>query len=204
MVDSSLDNLAANGIINYDAEAYIKGTPPRYVGSPRMNQYPPFEQPLMVYEPGIQGFNPQMPKQPHHDEYTPKKHSNINWRNALLATMLGGLGIYGGIKLTKFINKFRNKKFQNVGKTPAPAPAPATNAAASAATATTATAQTAGKTPTASKIGNWFKDLYKKGADRFAKLPKWGKIATVSLAALTGLYGLYKATTPTNPNQAHH
>lgn len=202
MVDSSLDNLAANGIINYDADAYIKGTPARYVGSPRMNQYPPFEQPLMVYEPGVQAFNPQMPRQPHQDEYTPKKHTSVNWRNTLLATILGGLGIYGGIKLTKFVNKFRNKKFLNIGKTPTPAPTPATNAAAS--TATNAATQTAGNTQTSSGKGKWFKDLYKKASDGFAKLPKWGKIATVSLAALTGLYGLYKATTPTNQNQSHY
>jgi len=40
---NSMDNLAANGIINFDADAYVNGTPPRYIGNPGMNAGLPFE-----------------------------------------------------------------------------------------------------------------------------------------------------------------
>lgn len=43
---NSLDNLAANGIINFDADAYVNGTEPRFYGSPRLNTCLPLDNPI--------------------------------------------------------------------------------------------------------------------------------------------------------------
>lgn len=57
---NSLDRLATGGIINFDADAYVKGTPPRYVGNPSEEVYPPGEAPLtgapMAYGYGMSSY----------------------------------------------------------------------------------------------------------------------------------------------------
>lgn len=47
---TSLDSLAANGIIDFDANSYITGAPPRYAGRLNNNNYLPYQQPLMSYD----------------------------------------------------------------------------------------------------------------------------------------------------------
>lgn len=78
----ALDNLAANGIINYDANSFIYGVPP-------------IEQPLMYGYPGPYGY-PQQPNDSfvHHNA---NKHSPTN-RN-LLTILLGGLTLLVGLNL---------------------------------------------------------------------------------------------------------
>lgn len=44
---TSLDSLAQNGIIDFDANSYLTGAPARYVGKPYSENYLPFQQPLM-------------------------------------------------------------------------------------------------------------------------------------------------------------
>jgi len=46
MESNSLDSLASGGIINFDADAFVKGTKPRYVGNPGAEIYLPGDTPL--------------------------------------------------------------------------------------------------------------------------------------------------------------
>jgi len=49
---TSLDSLAANGIIDFDANSYLTGAPPRYAGKLYSNNSLPYQQPLMdMYSP---------------------------------------------------------------------------------------------------------------------------------------------------------
>ena len=47
MSSNSLDNLATNGIINFDADAFVRGTTPKFVGTPT-DEYSYGDAPLMA------------------------------------------------------------------------------------------------------------------------------------------------------------
>lgn len=175
MGNTSFDSLAANGIINFDADAYIRGTTPRYVGNPNMGNGLPFEQPLNAM-PSFPPLGSQLPHQPIKDEFSHEKHEKKekDWKELLTLGVIGGTAVYAGIKYKNSIKKMFSKKV----KTPPPsATAGATTAATAATTATTAT--TAGKS-----------------AARKAKIQAFFKNKTVKIAGLVGvgliaLYGLY-------------
>lgn len=100
MGTNSLDNLAANGIIDFDADAYVKGTPPRYSGNPRGYVGPIEDMPLMaspsygVYPGAHLSGHPQHDAFVNHEE----KHSNPGWKRALMTILVAGLAVVGGIK----------------------------------------------------------------------------------------------------------
>lgn len=111
----SLDNLAANGIIDFDAEAYVKGVPPRFVGHQERYIGLPGEMPLMA-EPPIYGVHPgsHLSGHPHKDgfEYPEiEEGSNPSWKKALMTVLLSGLAVIGAVKYRGKIAKlFQEKK----------------------------------------------------------------------------------------------
>ncbi|MFA7659263.1 MAG: hypothetical protein WCY19_07500 [Candidatus Gastranaerophilaceae bacterium] len=177
MGTNSLDNLAKNGVINFDADSYIKGVPPRYVGDPDGYVGLPFEQPL----PAMQGTG-QLSGQPSKDAFV--KHDEVktsatDWKKALMGVILAGLATFGVLKAGKI---YKNRKATKAAKAkPAPTAAPA-----------------AAQNPTTDKK-KFFKGasekvskFFKSVPEKWSKLPKAGRITIESLAGLLGLYGIYK------------
>jgi len=164
---TALDNLASSGIIDFDADAYVKGTPARYVGNPDPAAgYLPFDQPLPAF-PAQYGPAPQLPAQPRQDAFvTHNKEEGLpSWKKALAVVVLGGFAVLAGVKHKDKITKFLKStwtKLKTVGKnltapTPPPAPKPA---------------------PVAAK-------------SKF-KIPKWAKVTGIGLGSLLVVGGIYK------------
>jgi len=102
-----LDNLATSGIIDFDANAYIKGTKPRYVGRPQSTNYPPFERPSQAYpvhqEPPLVAHS-----QPIKDELV--KHDKQSWKKVLLGALAAGVTLLGVVKLKGKISSLSKAK----------------------------------------------------------------------------------------------
>lgn len=116
MGTNALDNLAANGIIGFDADAYVKGTTPRYVGNP-YKEYRglPFEEPLpiMPAQHGISG-GPKLGGEPEKDAFI--SHEEPKSNHTSLKSMIAGITVAGlGIYLLTKTNKI--KEFLKFGKT---------------------------------------------------------------------------------------
>ena len=91
---NALDMAAANGILDYDGAAFLTGTSPRYMGSPKfpvsganLNQ-PMTDQ--MVYT------NPQQ-----------KQSKNPFWKKLLFGALMVGVGILG-LKKLKLLPSLKN------------------------------------------------------------------------------------------------
>ena len=128
---TSLDNLTSNGVINFDAEAYIKGTHAKNIASP---SYLPFEQPLNAF--GSPGQAPTMHQgQPRQDEFVTKHESSAapaDWKKAATAVLIAGLAVFGGIKFKSKISALFAKKPPTAATTPTAANATTTTAATAA------------------------------------------------------------------------
>lgn len=194
---SSLDQLATYGVINFDAESYIKGKAPRYVGAPNGNPGLPFDQPIGA--PGVyQGA--QLSGQPHKDEFVNKEgeqeqeSKNPSWKKVLAGVVAAGAATFLGVKYgPKIASKFKK----------APVPAPTASTATTAAVVPPVSPPPAAKV---SKIKNAFskikrgvskvftktKDLAKKIWPKFKALPKGVQIGAYIAGGLTVLYGVYK------------
>lgn len=165
MSSAALDNLAVNGVLNFDADAYIKGTPPRYIGHPNNGNGIPFEQPL-PYAPMYPPLGAQLPHQPIHDEFKSESHNKpVGWKEVLTLGIVGSLAVAAGLKFKKGIVKLFSKKAPKVTTPP-----PATSTAAST---------TAKKSKSITNLFNWFKNS------------KPAKITAAVAVGLLGLYGLY-------------
>lgn len=117
---STLDNLVANGVLNFDADAYVRGDRPRYAGNPFGSQELPFDQPIcpsMYPYASYGGYAPIMPPQPNADAFINRyEHSNANSAKEVLITGgLIGLGIYALHKVNK-LGGFFKEKLSNIGK----------------------------------------------------------------------------------------
>ena len=163
---SALDNLAANGVINFDADAYIQGKPARYVGEPKA--YLPFDQPLNVYQGG------PLSGQPAHDTFVnqlDKPAGPADWKQAATAVLLAGLAVFVGVKYKdKIVSLFKKKPVA------APVTAPPVAAAPIAEAATTAK-----------------KSIFKRIGEKIKAMPKWAKITTGIVGGLFVLYQTAKA-----------
>jgi hypothetical protein len=119
MATNSLDNLAANGIIDFDADSYVKGKAPRYVGDPDGYTGLPLDRPLMAEPYGISP-GAQLSGHPARDAFVnhgDKHHGNPTWKKALAAVLIAGLAVFGGIKYKdKIANLFKKIKTLNVQK----------------------------------------------------------------------------------------
>lgn len=216
MGSNSLDSLAANGIINFDADAFIKGTPPRYVGSPEEPLYLPFDKPLpdMFESHGKVGHGQNAGEGEGNNPFLSKVHGTNNvssLKEFLMIALVGGVGAFliakrkslaGHCKnikgktenfftscKEKITSPFKSKPKAVTASVSAAAAAPAVTAAT---TATTATAATTGTTA-AAKEAKGIKGFFSKiKALRWGNMPKWGKITTVSSVGLIALYGAYR------------
>ena len=103
----SLDMLAQNGILDYDAPAFVTGQNPRYVGSPDK-----------IPSPFVGGV-PNAPalKQPQTDSYSPNKENIVHpsswkkWAFASLALGIVGIGIFNRKSIVNTVkNTFNNLK----------------------------------------------------------------------------------------------
>lgn len=190
MSNGALDNLAMNGIIDFDADAYIKGTTPRYVGNPGSYNQIPFEAPIpaMHSQPPADMYL-QHPEQNEghggHDPFAYTAHkSTFNWKAGLLGAITVGLGTFGAVKW------YQHRKAK-LAKKQAQAALNAQNAA-NAANATNTASNTTTNTAKKSildrikSLGTTIKTTWQN------KIPKWGKITAGVVGGLALLYGVFK------------
>jgi hypothetical protein len=180
MSNGSLDDLAANGIINFDANAYIKGTPPRYVGRPEREYGLPLEQPVFD-APTLQeiSHNIHLNSEPAKDAFISHTKKNnkleITWPQVLTIGSIAALAIYSRNKIKSWLGGSKNKITQNfkfmeqikdyVNKVKAKI------------------------TPEATKT----EKVVKKSKNFISKLPKWAKITGGITAGLLALFGIFKS-----------
>lgn len=103
---NNLDNLAREGIIDFDATAFVTGTKPRYIGNPSYAQLP---------MPDMTGIDTGNLKQPSKDEIiyaNPDKNwaasKNPLWKKLLFGGIAATLIVLGGKKL------YKAKPFKNI------------------------------------------------------------------------------------------
>ena len=104
---SKLDLLASNGVIDFDAGAYMMGTTPRYVGNPSLGTELPLDRPLPAWPVY------KLPAQPSADAFISKDTTVIkekSWKNALAGVIVAGLAIFTGLKLKSKISALFKKK----------------------------------------------------------------------------------------------
>lgn len=107
MSSSSLDSLASNGVINFDADAYIKGTQPRYVGNPEQSSLP-LEGPMNTASHGVTPGD-KLSGGPKRDAYVgslgTEEHKKTSFPKILTGAIAAGLAIFGGIKVKSAFDK---------------------------------------------------------------------------------------------------
>ncbi len=193
---TSLDSLAQNGILNFDANAYLNGTPPRYIDKPYGDRnYSPFEQPLMNmpspygmgygmgygmspmgYQAPWSSVRPSMHAQPRHDEFAVEKaHDSKNINGWLAGITAGVLGTWG---VTKFFDIRAKKKAEKAAKK--------------------AAEELKNKTKKATidlkdlkgfeKVKGWFKNI----GIKLTNAPKWVKISGITTISAAGLIFLLR------------
>ncbi len=188
---NALDSLASNGIIDFDADAFVRGTTPRYVGDPDGPTYLPFERPLLA-EPYLGGKH--LSGQPKHDEYVSphNKKSHLNWKQALAGVIVAGLLVLGGIKckgLFTRIGKLFSKK-KNAGT----APKEGFFARIKSKVKGFFEKNKSAVTTKIAKSEETAKKAKVSIGDKIKNMPKWAKITAGVSAGLLGLYGLFKMT----------
>lgn len=99
---SSLENLSSNGIVNFDAEAYVKEGHSKYAENHENDAYLPFDKPLLA-TPHLYGVQPgpHLGGHPEIDAFIShkKEHPPLNWKQILIGLGAAGLATFGGIKL---------------------------------------------------------------------------------------------------------
>lgn len=212
---NSLDSLATNGIINFDADAFIKGTPPRFAGSPEAPVYLPGEQPLNTFEPSRpHEGGPKLQGEAEKDAFIHKDAENneggTSWKKILTIGLLSGLAIFGASKLKKLPkglqnigesikNLFTNKKggvFKRIKKSVnsfvTGKPAKGSKTKKGPKTPNVGNAKSAKITKTTKTLAEKFS---LKGRGPFVK---WTALAAT---ALLGLYGAYEVLIPHKKGQ---
>lgn len=193
--NSSLDLLASNGIIDFDANAFVKGTPPKFFGTPN-NQN------------GVQAYGvtpgAKLNSEPVQDAFVKreKEHTPPNWLSLLTGSIVSVLGVFGIVKAKNFFDNIKAKGAtasngstslfsiikgnltkikDNITSFVKPKNAPNNTGNASNATTTVKAV--------AEKVGFW------------AKHPKL-KVTGVGALAALGLYGLYEVVAKPKPHNA--
>lgn len=202
MSSNSLDSLAANGIISFDADSYVKGTKPRFVGNPESGISSPLQQasPAQSVTPGE-----KLSGEPVKDAFVKREdeneHKGSSLAKILTGAAVGALAVFTGMKIR---SGFTTKKS---------AKAEAKNTEVSPETKTTTKENKKGFfTKCKETITSWFDkskkqveeatEKVKKSAEEVAKdkkgalskLPKGVKIVAAGIIGLLGLYGLYNVT----------
>lgn len=87
-----LDACSAAGVINFDAPSFIRGSQPRYVGNPDLEN--------------ISNQVPNMKPQPQKDEFKKADaHNNPSWKKWAFGIFAGTMTVFAGYKMrnTKLI-----------------------------------------------------------------------------------------------------
>lgn len=199
MENSSLDNLASNGVINFDANAYINGTPPRFVGNPEGDANLPLDKPLMA-TPGY-GITPgqQLHGEPARDAFISRENgqaqSKFPWGKFLTGTFVASLAVMAGVKIKSLIKGTKNAAEKvKEGK----------NGFFTECKNKLTSLFKGDKSAPKEEIKEVAKTVEeKKGL--LKKLPKTLKVVGIGAVGLLGLYGLYKTLTghkhPAAPEQ---
>lgn len=109
-ITNDLDRIASEGIIDFDAAAFLTGTRPRYVGNPTGHFLPPTEIPVnngQLDQPKTDAFiDPQsgLPKS------QPDKSGNPLWKKILFGGLVAAGLVFGASKLKFVKNIIKNKK----------------------------------------------------------------------------------------------
>lgn len=196
MSSNSLDNLAANHIIDFDAHSYIKGEPPRYVGDPDGYVGLPFERPLPACnEYGVMP-GPKLHGEPKHDAFISSQHEekSSNWKGFLFGALVATLGAVG---LYKFADKIKGALSK--ASTTKQTKASTTGVKVQPNTTTTKEIENTAKKSFGERFKEGFKsfkekavEVFKTGKEKFNALPTKAKVATKIAAGLGGLYVVYK------------
>lgn len=182
MVDTtSLDLLASNKIIPFDANAYLRGTPARYVGNPPMNSGLPLDEDIGTANlnmgfgyglgyPGFYGAYPNLIGAPAKDAFVRREgseaseghSSNFPWAKVATAGAVGGILILGAHKVKSLFSSKKDEAPKTGVKEPpkpegkvedkAGAAADVVETAANAGKKAEAVAETATETKASSKL----------------------------------------------------
>lgn len=100
MSSHSLDSLSSGGVIDFDADAFVKGTTPRFVGNPEGNISLPFEQPLIPQQYGI-APGEKLKGEPLKDAFISheKEKSAPTLSEILTGGLVAALALFGGLKI---------------------------------------------------------------------------------------------------------
>lgn len=197
----SLDALASNGVVNFDANAFLKGTTPRYYGSPNEGQvYLPGDQPLFnspeIPAYGIAGGE-NLKGQPNKDAFLAREHEkgeiNVSTKNIITAGIVGALALFAGSKFKKtqlgqkLISKFSKA---NIAETASGILGKAQSALSGVTGKTKPAASAAAET--VEKVAEVAKTKKKFS---LANIPKPVKIGGLAVAGALGLYEVYRMIT---------
>lgn len=219
MSSNYLDSLAANGVIDFDADSYIKGTKPRFVGSPEGGSLP-FQQPL---SPVGTPHNGKLSGGPQKDAFIKRageeEYKPFSWTGLLAGTIAASLAVFTGFKIKSMITPKSKIKEDDVKS-----PSEVVDRAKETNAKTTLTEKIKSFYNTCKeKVTGFFgkskkvvedatKDAAKKAkesADTVAKdkagfiskLPTWVKRTGVGVIGILGLYGIYNVLSG-NKNQS--
>ncbi len=89
---ANIDLLASAGVIDYDGAAFLRNTPPRYIGSPEFRTTP---QPLPPT--GVSAKAP-LGSDTFSTSASKPLADNPGWKKLLFTFLAGGLLMYGGVR----------------------------------------------------------------------------------------------------------
>lgn len=228
---SSLDGLASNGVINFDADAYVKGTTPRYVGNPFGSQYLPFDQPIIT-SPNYYGIAPgaNLSGHPSTDAFVSKGEGKeghqLPWNKIIAGGIIGSLALFIASKAKnifvkdtnkatkigevfnnckdKVVNFFKDGETTKKVKEAADAVKDTTKETAKEVTETVKdTIKEVTKDTTEKAAESTKKGLFSSIKDKISKLPKKAKIAGGIGIGLVVLYEAYKHITGAQNQEVH-
>lgn len=201
---SSLDSLANYGVIDFDADAYIKGTKARYVGRPNGGEYLPLDQPL--YSPNY-GIAPgaHLSGHPSQDAFVDRGETKrTSWNGIFAGGIIAALAIFGGSKVKEIFTKNPDKvtemtslfqkckdgvkKFFKNSESKAVEESIKQKTSVVAETAATEAAKTS--------TNGAKKGIIRSVLDKISGLPKKVKVAGGIGLGVFGLYEIYKHLTP--------
>ena len=197
-IRNASENLASNGILNFDSNAFVMGTKPEFIGSPT----PPLTLPLDEPLPGHCGYgfgnrlldpSIRMHAQPNADAFVTRGHGGGDGalKGGILAAIAGAIGLAGFLAWSK-----HDKAVATEAKEAQKAEKVAVKAAKKGKNGVKDVVE---DEKIMTKIKSGFEEFVAKV--KGYKVPVWAKVAIGGTAAVTVLAGVYKALS--TPKQEH-